>query len=86
MAQNLNTLVCKKTLDVQIPRKLELEIFELQQEFSEFAKNKKYKKFLHEYEDWNIEELLSRLRILCVETRVHAYEAMAVFDKLVAKI
>lgn len=70
------------TQKLEVPRPLALEVFELRHEFSDFLKNKKYKKFLKGYEDWTAEELVSRLRILCTEARANAYEIIAIGERL----
>jgi hypothetical protein len=60
---------------------LELEAFELRDEKPKFADSPKYKNFLAEYSDWEPAELVSRLRILCVNARQNALEILAVYDE-----
>lgn len=70
---------------VEVPCVLEREVRILQAEHTDYLTNKKYKKFRSFYIDWQAEELLSRLRILCVEARAHAFEICAVYDELLSK-
>lgn len=71
---------------IEIPRALNLEVFELKHDCPDFMEAKKYLKFRKEYLSWNAAELLSRLRLLCVEARKNLYEVCAVFDELESKI
>lgn len=64
-----------------MPRMLELEVFELKNEKPDFEKSAKYKNFLREYSEWAADELISRLRILCVNLRKNAFEILAVYDQ-----
>jgi hypothetical protein len=71
------------TADCKIPLPLECAILELKRNFSSVDKQKKYQNFYSEYADWSKEELLSRLRILCISPRDNIAEACLVFDKLI---
>ena len=64
-----------------MPRMLELEVFELKDEHPNFADSPKYKNFRKEYSDWYEDELVSRLRILCVNSRGNVLEICAVYDE-----
>ncbi len=68
-------------LIVRMPRMLELEVFELKDEKPGFEDSPKYKNFLKEYSDWDQDELVSRLRILCINSRKNALEIFAVYDE-----
>ncbi|MFA6458326.1 MAG: hypothetical protein WCV72_02975 [Patescibacteria group bacterium] len=66
---------------VQMPRMLELEAFELREERTDFAASVKYKNWRAEYSAWQPDELISRMRILCVNARKNALEILAVYDE-----
>lgn len=64
-----------------MPRTLELEVFELKSEFPDCTKSKKYDNFRKEYSAWGEDELISRLRILCINSRKNLTEVLAVYDE-----
>ena len=71
----------RDVLIARMPRMLELEVFELKDEYPDFAKAPKYKRFFKEYENWYDDELISRIRILCVNSRKNALEICAIYDQ-----
>jgi len=68
-----------------MPRMLELEVFELKDEFPDVLDSKKYANFRKEYADWHDDELISRLRILCVNSRKNRHEVIAVYDEFMSR-
>jgi hypothetical protein len=70
---------------IQMPRMLELEVFELRDEFPDVEKSKKYANFRDEYSIWSDAELISRLRILCMNARDDRHEVLAVYDEFEAR-
>jgi len=80
----LPTIIQTSSRDVLIarmPRMLELEVFELKDANPDYEKSVKYQNFLREYSDWFEDELISRLRILCVNSRRNVLEICAVYDE-----
>lgn len=71
----------RDVLIAHMPRMLELEVFELRDESPEIETSKKYTNFRKEYADWSEDELISRLRILCVNSRKNRHEVVAVYDE-----
>ena len=64
-----------------MPRMLELEVFELKAERPDFAKSARYQNFRKEYAAWEPDELVSRMRILCINSRKNLLEVCAVYDE-----
>ena len=77
--------ISREVSTAQIPRMLELEVFELRDARPKFADSAKYQNFLREYSEWAADELISRLRILCVNSRKNALEILAVHDEFQSK-
>ena len=75
------TKIHRPVLITRMPRMLELEVFELRAERPDFAESIKYKNFCKEYLKWKSDELISRLRILCTNSRKNAFEILAVYDE-----
>jgi hypothetical protein len=71
----------RDVLIARMPRMLELEVFELKDEKPDYEQSPKYKNFLKAYADWYDDELISRLRILCVSSKRNALEIFAVYDE-----
>jgi len=71
----------RDVLPVVMPRMLELEVYELREGFLGYEKSAKYRNLRREYSDWHDDELISRLRILCVDFRRNALEIFAVYDE-----
>ncbi|MFH1545898.1 MAG: hypothetical protein ABIE14_00790 [Patescibacteria group bacterium] len=75
----------RDVLIVRMPRMLELEVFELKNDYPEVLESKKYANFRKEYSRWQDDELISRLRILCVNSKRNRHEAIAVYDEFVSR-
>ncbi|MFH1375803.1 MAG: hypothetical protein ABIH35_04000 [Patescibacteria group bacterium] len=74
-------LSSRNVLIARMPRTLELEVFELKDEFPDCTESQQYKNFRKEYSTWNGDELISRLRILCINSRKNLTEVVAVYDE-----
>ncbi|MFH0776385.1 MAG: hypothetical protein V1936_02120 [Patescibacteria group bacterium] len=74
-------IASRDVLTTRMPRMLELEVFELKSEKPDFAVAPKYKNFRKEYSVWEPDELISRLRILCINSRKNLFEICAVYDE-----
>ena len=68
-----------------MPRMLELEVFELKDSYPEVLESGKYDNFRKEYSVWYDDELISRLRILCVNSKRNRHEAIAVYDEFISR-
>ncbi|MFH0834246.1 MAG: hypothetical protein V2A63_02570 [Patescibacteria group bacterium] len=79
------TQTSRQVLIARMPRMLELEVFELKNEQPDFASSPKYKNFRKEYSAWSPDELISRLRILCINSRKNLCEVCAVYDEFQAR-
>lgn len=68
-----------------MPRLLELEVFELKNDYPDVLASGKYANFRKEYSQWHDDELISRLRILCVNSKRNRHEAIAVYDEFISR-
>ncbi len=71
----------REVLIARMPRMLELEVFELKDERPNYEKSPRYQNLRREYSAWDEDELISRLRILCINSRKNALEIFAVYDE-----
>ncbi|MCK5471607.1 hypothetical protein KAI54_00250 [Candidatus Gracilibacteria bacterium] len=74
----------RDVLIARMPRMLELEVFELKNDYPEVLESKKYANFRKEYSQWHDDELISRLRILCMNSKKNCHEMIAVYDEFIA--